>query len=697
MNSLSELTGSCPKPCSFRKWANDRKIPKEKPLSLRQLMSAYTPPSLWGFADLHAHPAAHLAFGADKDGNDGIFWGKPATGYLDKGEWKGLKLEESLIDQDLSSCDADQHSGFEPDFVRHAYREEVIKGAEKLISHNKDGWPTFNGWPHASSLIHQQMHISSIYRAWQGGMRVMIASVTDNQLLSKVWTRGITLDNSWPFPEGDFDFKSAKRQLEFIHKLVENNNSWMEIALNAAHAGNIVRANKLAVILGVEMDTLTPEQIITLKTSLGVSQVVPIHLANNDSFGGVAVYDDSFNTNNWYLHGGQCSDVNGDHHLDLFFHVKGDPFLSFKLNTLSLFRWDEIPGNDNGKILKFLAQACNIGMVETENMEKIDDKTIKIPFKRVRSDGHAHHYTIKCYVLLQLNDEKTKVSIIENDNISYRFSAKMENGKLTVFSKPQYLCMETLGALKPEYVSDSDYDALAYSRIEGGHRNQLGLNKPEFFKLMRAGLIIDLAHMSEESQKDALDLADPIGYPLMNSHGGIRPNECNDMPSERDMPKSLLEKLTSKGGVFGIGTSGYRNDKGELEQWIRNYFDIWNAMHFRGVALGTDFNGLSPQIPNSSKPVQYDDNPLSPDPSISRNNFLITKIKKSSMGNRSFDFTNDGLAHYGMLADFIQALRKFDEPGTPYQGADIANHFLFRTAEDTIRMWEKVELASKRF
>ena len=28
-----------------------------------------------GWADLHAHPASHLAFGADANGKGGIFWG----------------------------------------------------------------------------------------------------------------------------------------------------------------------------------------------------------------------------------------------------------------------------------------------------------------------------------------------------------------------------------------------------------------------------------------------------------------------------------------------------------------------------------------------------------------------------------------------------------------------------------------------
>ncbi len=101
---------------------------------------------------------------------------------------------------------------------------------------------------------------------------------------------------------------------------------------------------------------------------------------------------------------------------------------------------------------------------------------------------------------------------------------------------------------------------------------------------------------------------------------------------------------------------------------------MWNAMKFHGVAIGTDANGLSPQIPISTRPFSYTE----------------VGLAKSQIGVKEFDFAVDGLAHYGMLADFIHALRQFDK------GIDIADHFLFRTAEDTIKMWEKVKQAATK-
>ena len=47
-----------------------------------------------GFADLHAHPAAHFGFGADRNGNEGIMWGKP-----------GLSADAPQFQTDLRPCD----------------------------------------------------------------------------------------------------------------------------------------------------------------------------------------------------------------------------------------------------------------------------------------------------------------------------------------------------------------------------------------------------------------------------------------------------------------------------------------------------------------------------------------------------------------------------------------------------------------
>ncbi len=91
-----------------------------------------------------------------------------------------------------------------------------------------------------------------------------------------------------------------------------------------------------------------------------------------------------------------------------------------------LFSWDNIPGNDNGRLIDFLKQNYGIDWVETAKIEKIDDgKTIILS-------------TEKNSLYLKLNDEKTNVSLKIDDGRTYEFIAKMENGKLNIYEPEKY-------------------------------------------------------------------------------------------------------------------------------------------------------------------------------------------------------------------------------------------------------------------
>ena len=176
---------------------------------------------LWGFADLHAHPASHLAFG-DRGGGmntllSGIFWGLPGL---------APSTETATINVDMPPCTTDSHYGFDADGIRKATRRQVIGMIDGLTgwAHGSDGAPTFRNWLHSQSLSHQQMHITFIKRAYDGGLRLMVASVTDNQLLSNLWTQiGSNLDathDNVPPTNPNFDFESAKKQLGFLRMQV---------------------------------------------------------------------------------------------------------------------------------------------------------------------------------------------------------------------------------------------------------------------------------------------------------------------------------------------------------------------------------------------------------------------------------------------------------------------------------------------
>lgn len=62
------------------------------------------------------------------------------------------------------------------------------------------------------------------------------------------------------------------------------------------------------------------------------------------------------------------------------------------------------------------------------------------------------------------------------------------------------------------------------------------------------------------------------------------------------------------------------------------------------------------------------------------------------LGTRTFDIHQDGIANYGMLPDFLEALTEYEQ-ASPLKGAPSVAA-LFHSAEDVIQMWEKAVAAS---
>jgi microsomal dipeptidase-like Zn-dependent dipeptidase len=235
---------------------------------------------LWGFADLHAHLMAHLAFGGN------AFWGLPYDP-----EHPGPQG----IEYALPSCEP-IHGGLidvNPEFGHPA----------------GGGWPDFIIWPRFTTLVHQQAYIDWLYRAYQGGLRLITCLAVNNELLAtKSDPRLLTDDKSAIATQ----LTAMKAMAEFIDK--QNGGSgdgWLQIAYSSQDARRIISENKLAVILGVEVDSLgnwrrvgdlddacqgdmnQARLLIGAELdwlySLGVRQITPIHLSNN-AFGGTAIY-----------------------------------------------------------------------------------------------------------------------------------------------------------------------------------------------------------------------------------------------------------------------------------------------------------------------------------------------------------------------------------------------------------------------
>ncbi len=235
---------------------------------------------LWGFADLHAHLMAHLTFGGN------AFWGK----FHDPDHTGDEAMQEAL-----PSC-APIHGGLinvNPEFGHPA----------------GGGWPDFIIWPRFTTLVHQQAYVDWIYRAYQGGLRLITCLAVNNELLGA---------HSHPTMPTD-DRSAIERQVMAMKETIADldrqaggqGKGWMQIAHAADEARAIIKANKLAVVLGVEVDSLgnwrrledlhelcggdldRARQLIGAELDwlhgLGIRQITPIHLTDN-AFGGTSVY-----------------------------------------------------------------------------------------------------------------------------------------------------------------------------------------------------------------------------------------------------------------------------------------------------------------------------------------------------------------------------------------------------------------------
>lgn len=127
--------------------------------SLQSLFSQFLPnPELKSFVDLHCHQMANFDFGGE------AFFGKAY----------------SPIQQTLPWC-TPIHG---PGGTRDAFSTVVMKwqgyGLASL-GHRVGGYPLFDGWPRWDNLSHQAVYEDWLFRAFEGGLKLMVMLAVHNQ------------------------------------------------------------------------------------------------------------------------------------------------------------------------------------------------------------------------------------------------------------------------------------------------------------------------------------------------------------------------------------------------------------------------------------------------------------------------------------------------------------------------------------
>ena len=467
--------------------------PRVAPGSLKIDPALLAPGKLHGFADLHTHPMSHLGFGRK------AMHGAPDVGILLPGQTaRGCGSGDTRprnIEEALGNCNA-THGGWGAgdnpcgDHLRAGVINNAldshfwhIVGVERNAhnDHPHAGYPAFEHWPHHSTILHQQMWWEWIKRAHEGGLRVIVALTVNNETLAEV------LNGARPYD----DKSVADLQIDETVRMVESHRDFMEIARSAADAERIVRENRLAVILGMEIDKIgnfgragvrTNEAAVVTEIrrlhGKGIRYVFPIHLIDN-AFGGTAVYKMLMNMANRNQNGSFYSVMHSP-----------DANVSYQANFVS-----GDPGVDSVASHGFYALLGAFGFLPAP-----------------------------CF--------------------------DITNGCLPGTWKCCGSYSKTMNILTPTFDFEA-YKRIPVGHVNSKGLTQLG--EAAVREMMRLGMLVDVDHMSELALRRTVEMAEGVrgGYPLVMGHNGLRERGGN----ERGAPRDVVKRIAALGGMMGAGTA----------------------------------------------------------------------------------------------------------------------------------------------
>ncbi|MBW2290713.1 MAG: hypothetical protein JRG94_00225 [Deltaproteobacteria bacterium] len=184
--------------------------------------------------------------------------------------------------------------------------------------------------------------------------------------------------------------------------------------------------------------------------------------------------------------------------------------------------------------------------------------------------------------------------------------------------------------------------------------------------MMKLGMIIDIDHMSRGTVEGTLaHTALPSGkpsYPVVSGHNGLGDAEVN----ENFRTEGHYRELMNRGSIAGVGWA----DKTSIE-WLNLVKRV--AATNIPIALGTDVNGFAKMPPPrpvcmTSACIRYS-----------------SSFRPSRLGNKTWDYNKEGVAHYGLMPEFLM-----DVEAQPDGGKLIVSK-LFDGAEAFAAMWGRAE------
>jgi microsomal dipeptidase-like Zn-dependent dipeptidase len=177
---------------------------------------------------------------------------------------------------------------------------------------------------------------------------------------------------------------------------------------------------------------------------------------------------------------------------------------------------------------------------------------------------------------LGLQDRKTQAGLVLG--LIGAEGAHALDGKLDALEELYHAGFRMIGLL---HFFDNDIGGSLHGLSKSGLSD---FGRDVVKRMNELGIIIDLAHSSEQVVRDVLALSTS---PLVVSHTGIR-GYCD---SERNIPDNLMKAIADKGGVIGVGIwkEAICNDSpAGIAKGIKYGIELLGEDH---ISLGTDFDG----------------------------------------------------------------------------------------------------------
>jgi|GEM_PF-555347 len=544
-------------------------------------------------------------------------------------------------------------------------------------THNTYGYPDFPFWPSSYTETHQQAYYKWLERSWLAGQRVLVQQFVSNEILGEI-RRMLPLANP-AAPTNDMVI--CELQLQNTYALQDYvdaqcggpGKGWFRICTSSKEAREVISDGKMAVFLAIEVDTIfgieedvkgmaeagvisnelwtdARETILEQLDNfyeMGVRSIFPVHAFNN-GFSGAQLYQAPlFNLVNW-IERGEFYDV----------ELSPNPRVTYREGGI------EVKDPAVLEALKALGFIDNL-----------------VPLVPAGPDdgSYGHSNTVGLTATGEwLIDELVKRGIVvEVDHMSDRSL----NRTLEILEEKKYPGLIASHTRIIDMYPEGNTDAWEQMDI------------PRMIRVMRLGGIIApmLWSTMAEEQKCAAD-----HLKLMIEGGGYF-GDANH--TEYDVRYTWFNSIDS-------GIANY--DDGHLiirPSWYNSNNTSADDLVL-GIPFATDVNGAC-RLP-AFKPYgarEHDDT----DPGIygtynevklprdanGRYTFnglypgvyqpgITALFGQQKTGNRIFDIeASYGVAHYGMLPDFIKKIQSRPE--------QINQDALFHSAEAYIRMLERTE------